>query len=756
MKKAGRIAGALMAAMIVVGLSPVTAKADNPIVQTIYTTDPAPMVYGDTLYVYTGHDEDGASYYDMRDWHCYSTKDMVNWQDHGVVCSLNTFSWAKSDAWAGQVIERNGKFYYYVPVIAKQGGNSIGVAVSDSPTGPFKDAIGRPLCQGASFIDPTVYVDPDGQAYLYFGNSNLYYVKLNRDMTSYSGGINRVYNISSSDKYIEGPWFYKRGSLYYMLYAAGGIPEHISYSTSTSPTGPWTYRGVIMPTEGKSFTNHCGIVDFKGHSYFFYHNGALPGGSGFARSVAVEEFKYNYDGSIPTIKMSKSGPSAIATLNPYTKVEAETICNSSGVETESCGEGTLNVAYIENGDWIKVKNVDFGNGANSFEARVASAYGGGRIELRLDGTNGKIIGTVDVGKTDGWQKYVTRTCDISGATGKHDLYFMFKGGNGSLMNFNYWKFIAASGTVQPDPEPTPDPGTQSGGQNVNNNQTARINDGWYYLKNTLSKKYLTVEGNRFNSWTNVCISTGTGAEGQKWYVTNTGDGYITLTSGLGNYMLDIQNGSAEDGANIGIYHGYSGDAQKFLVKNTGTNGVYTIATKASDKVRYLDVYEHRTADGSNVCQWLYYGNPNQQWQFEAINDQPSQDPEPVQPDPEPVVEEPDPIVVEPDPEPTPNPDPVVVSSGLELTYSINNWGSGYQISYKISNNTGSTVNGWTLKVNKNQVNIDSSWNVNVTTSGNYYVITPVDWNKTICDGSSIEFGSTGNGMIGNSFDYILE
>ncbi len=162
MKKVGRIAGALMAAMIVVGLSPVTAKADNPIVQTIYTTDPAPMVYGDTLYVYTGHDEDGASYYDMRDWHCYSTKDMVNWQDHGVVCSLNTFSWAKSDAWAGQVIERNGKFYYYVPVIAKQGGNSIGVAVSDSPTGPFKDAIGRPLCQGASFIDPTVYVDPDG------------------------------------------------------------------------------------------------------------------------------------------------------------------------------------------------------------------------------------------------------------------------------------------------------------------------------------------------------------------------------------------------------------------------------------------------------------------------------------------------------------------------------------------------------------------------------------------------------------------
>ncbi len=742
MKKGSKIAGALMAAMIVVGLSPVTAKADNPIVQAIYTTDPAPMVYGDTLYVYTGHDEDGASYYDMRDWHCYSTKDMVNWTDHGVVCSLNTFSWAKSDAWAGQVVERNGKFYYYVPVIAKQGGNSIGVAVSDSPTGPFKDALGRPLCQGYGFIDPTVFVDSDGQAYLYFGNPNLNYVKLNRDMISYSGGITKVNTTSNSfgyyqgrsSSYEEGPWFYKRGNLYYMLYSAGGIPEHIAYSTSLSPTGPWTYRGIIMPTEGKSFTNHCGVVDFKGHSYFFYHNGALPGGSGFARSVAVEEFKYNPDGSFPTIKMSTSGPSAIATLNPYTRVEAETICNSSGVETESCGEGTLNVGYIENGDWIKVKNVDFGSGAKSFEARVASAYGGGRIELRLDGTNGTLIGTVEVGSTNGWQNYVTKSCNISGVTGKHDLYFVFKGGSGSLMNFNYWKFTGDS-SAQQDPQPSTQPSTQPGGQNVNTNSTARIEDGWYYLKNTLSQKYLTVEGNQFNSWTNVCISSGTGAEGQKWYVTNTNDGYITLTSGLGNYMLDIANGKDEDGANIGIYNGYSGDAQKFVVKNTGKGGVYTIATKASNTVRYLDVYEHRTADGSNVCQWLYYGNPNQQWQFEKIEGQSQQQ------DPQ------------PEPEPTPSP---VVSSGLELTYSINNWGSGYQVSYKISNSTGKTVDGWTLKVNKNQVSIDSSWNVNITTSGDYYVITPVDFNRTIGDGSSIEFGSIGVGQIGSSFDYTLE
>ncbi len=746
MKKAKFIVGALLGTLLL-GMSPVTAKADNSIVQTIYTTDPAPMVYGDTVYVYTGHDEDGASYYDMRNWHCYSSKDMANWTDHGEIASLSTFSWASSDAWACQAVERNGKFYLYVPVIANSGGNAIGVAVSDSPTGPFKDAIGGPLVKGWSYIDPTVFVDSNGQAYLYFGNGSLYYVKLNSNMISYSGGINKV-STGYGSTYVEGPWFYKRGNLYYMLYAANGIPENIAYSTSTSPTGPWTYRGVIMPSEGKSFTNHCGVVDFKGHSYFFYHNGALPGGSGFARSVCVEEFKYNSDGSIPTIKMSTKGPDPIATVNPYTKVEAETICNSNGVETETCGEGTLNVSYIENGDWIKVANVDFGKGAKSFDARVASQFGGGKIELRLDGTNGKLIGSVDVAQTGGWQKYVTKSCDVTGATGKHDLYFVFKGNGGSLMNFNYWKFTAASGTtVTPDPTPSTET-TQPSGSNVNNNSTARINDGWYYLKNTNSQKYLTVEGNRFSNWTNVCISTGTGVDGQKWYVTNTYDGYVTLTSGLGDYMLDISNGSADDGANIGIYYGYSGDAQKFVVKNTKTSGVYTIATKASNQVRYIDVYEHKKNDGANVCQWLYYGNPNQEWVFEPVNTQTQPDPQPVvEPDPEPVVE--------PEPTPDPEPTPITVESGLELTYSINNWGSGYQISYKISNNTGSTVNGWTLKVNKNQVNIDSSWNVNITTSGDYYVITPVDFNKAIGNGSSVEFGSLGVGQIGTSFDYTL-
>ncbi len=296
-----------------------------------------------------------------------------------------------------------------------------------------------------------------------------------------------------------------------------------------------------------------------------------------------------------------------------------------------------------------------------------------------------------------------------------------------------------------DPEPTqPTQPTEP----TNPSGTVVIEDGWYYIKGVQSQKYLSVEGNRANGWTNVCINSGSGVDGQKWYVTNTNNGTVTLTSALGNFMLDVANGQDADSANIGIYQGYGGNAQQFVVKSTNNSGIYTIATKCSNEVRYLDVNGHRTDDGTNVIQYRYNGNQNQQWQFEKANGQ-SQPVDPQPSDPEPIVVEPDPepIIVEPDPEP--------VSTGLDFDYTINSWGSGYQVSYKIINNTGSTVNGWTLKVNKNQINIDSSWNVNIKVSGNYYVITPVDWNKTIYNGSSIEFGSIGVGSVGNSFDYEL-
>jgi len=177
------------------------------------------------------------------------------------------------------------------------------------------------------------------------------------------------------------------------------------------------------------------------------NQGALPGGSGYTRSVAVERFVYNSDGTIPTLKMTTAGPPQIGTLNPYVRVEAETMAWSVGIETEVCNEGGMAVSFINNGDYIKVRGVNFGSGAKSFSARVSSAASGGKIEVRLGSATGTLVGTCTVSGTGGWQTYTTVTCPISGATGTQDLFLRFTGsGSDSLFNFNWWQFDNGSGS----------------------------------------------------------------------------------------------------------------------------------------------------------------------------------------------------------------------------------------------------------------------------------------------------------------------
>ena len=432
--------------------SPNFVRGDNPIVQPIFTTDPAPIIHDGRVYLFTGHDEDGADYYDMRDWQLYSSADMANWQHHGSPASVETFPWASKDAWAGQVIERNGQFYFYVPIVdGASGSMSIGVGVSDNITGPYVDAIGGPLLVNGE-IDPTVFIDDDGQAYLYWGNPNLWYVTLNEDMVSYNGDLvqveltaegfgSREGNPDRPTQYEEGPWLYKRGDIYYMIYAGDCCPENIQYSTGPSATGPWTYGGIIMQAESGSVTNHPGIVEYEGTAYFFYHNTALPGGGGFTRSVSVESFAYNADGSIPEISMTTDGPEQVGALDPYVRQEAETIAWSEGIETEICSEGGMDVGLINDGDYIKVKGVAFGDGPTTFTASVASANAGGSIELRLGSKTGTVIGTCEVADTGGWQTWAMVTCPISEATGTNDLFFCFVGSSSDyLFNFDWWHF----------------------------------------------------------------------------------------------------------------------------------------------------------------------------------------------------------------------------------------------------------------------------------------------------------------------------
>ena len=158
---------------IIVAVTTLSVNAQNPVIHTCFSTDPAPMVYGDRVYVFTGHDEEGADFFWMNEWRLFSSADMVNWTDHGCPLAQGDLSWADDRAWAPQCIERNGKFYLYVPVHSRiSRGMAIGVAVADKIEGPYKDPLGKPLFENGSWdhIDPTVMIDADGQAYLYWGN----------------------------------------------------------------------------------------------------------------------------------------------------------------------------------------------------------------------------------------------------------------------------------------------------------------------------------------------------------------------------------------------------------------------------------------------------------------------------------------------------------------------------------------------------------------------------------------------------------
>ncbi len=448
-------------------LSATALWSQNPVICDRYTPDPAPYVHGDTLYLFVDHDEDVTqnNYFTMKDWLLYSTVDMVNWTYRGTPLTSATFSsWAKqdNDCWASQCIERNGKWYWYVTATIKgQAYPGIGVAVADSPAGPYRDPIKKPLVKGWFKIDPSVIIDDNGQAYLFYGNNMLWYAKLTKSMTAITGGEIEVktkdetafgpykgYNDDGTPKtnFEEASWIYKRGGKYYLEYAAGGVPEHWAYSTADKVTGPWTYQGKMMGLADNSFTIHGGSVEYKGHHYLFYHNGKLTGGGGYKRSTCIEEFTPNDDGTLPLIKATTKGVAPLQTLDPFVTQEAETINQCQGVKCEGDYNGCY-VSQISAGDYIKVRNVDFGeDGAQQFTAKV-------RVEkkctliVRIKSKSGTIKGRVALEPTNGeWQDF---TCNLtSPITGVNDLFFTFTGSGTSLFDFDSWQFGREASGIQ--------------------------------------------------------------------------------------------------------------------------------------------------------------------------------------------------------------------------------------------------------------------------------------------------------------------
>lgn len=461
------------------------AKADYPLFWQRYTADPSGIEYNGRLYLFCSHDtfspERGYGYF-MNDITCISTDDMKNWTDHGEVFSIKDAKWGPRLTWAPCVVIRDGKFYLYYG----NGDQGIGVAISDSPIGPYVDNNNGPIIDfqtpgvllydenhqliknrkdtpgaikgsenwGMWCFDPSVFVDDNEQAYLYFGGAhpnNSRIINLKRNMIEVDGAAIKP----NTPGFFEASFVHKYNGKYYYSYAGHffGFPASIEYVMSNEPMKGFCHPEIALPNPpaNDGFNNHHSIFQFKGEWYIAYHNRQVAYENGvqdqrsreYMRSVCIDRLYYNADGTIQEVIITRDGLKQLKPFNPYQRNEAETMAKGSGINSEAMKgkQGNRIVNEIHNGDYLKIRGVDFGKvGARNFFASVSSATTGGKIEIRLEGEKGLLLGTLSVPSTGDWNNWTTVSTNVIQMGGIFDLYLVFKGGSDELFRFDYWEF----------------------------------------------------------------------------------------------------------------------------------------------------------------------------------------------------------------------------------------------------------------------------------------------------------------------------
>jgi arabinoxylan arabinofuranohydrolase len=466
----------------------------NPLITQKFGADPYVMVYNGRVYVYMSsdaymYDSNGKvidnNYSNIKTITCVSSDDMVNWTDHGeipVAGSNGAAKWA-SNSWAPSVAHKviNGKEKFFLYFANNAG--SIGVLTADTPIGPWTDPLGKPMITSSTpgvngvvwLFDPAALVDDNGTGYLYFGGGipggnsptqnqianpkTSRVIKLNNDMIHTEGSAATI----DAPFIFEDSGMHKYNGKYYYSYCANFAGTHpagspaagtIAYMTGSSPMGPFTYAGTFLKNPGTFFgvggNNHHAVFQFKNQSYVTYHAQTLGKALGVTkgyRSPHINKLEYNSNGTIKDVQADMQGVPQVANLNPYIRTEAETIGWNGGISTEkSKASGSmvssinLDVTSINNGDWLAVSKANFGNGAKSFKANLASTVGG-KIEIYLDSLKGQLIGTLNVSPTGGEQQWKEMQCNVKSVSGVHNIYFKFTGNsNKNLFNIDYWQF----------------------------------------------------------------------------------------------------------------------------------------------------------------------------------------------------------------------------------------------------------------------------------------------------------------------------
>lgn len=431
------------------------ARMLNPISPPgLYIADPEVRQMPDgRIYLYGSRDEPGKTWC-SNSYNVLSTSDMVHWD-------VEQFSFATQGLgkqtnytdrvlYAPDCIHHEGKFYLYYCL--EGGGDDEGVAVGNSPYGPFKDG---KIIENAKGIDPSVFIDDDGQAYLFWGQGHAKGAKLSKDMLSIEGEVHDNLLTYEEHAFNEASSVRKRNGIYYYIY--GGHQRHgesncatLNYATATSPFGPYTYRGVIIDNWKSNkavVNNHGSIVEINGQWYIFYHRPTH--GWANMRKACVEPIHFNPDGSIQEVEMTTQGVGG--PINPLQRMDAARACEMSGnlMITVRRPNHDIPVEYlseIRNGDYAYWKYFDFTNAkANHFVCKTWGKNIDGTIEIRLDKPDGELIGMCNLKAMDGELAYAIHETSIKPVTGKHAVVLVFKGkdlqdNHQNLMNLEWFVF----------------------------------------------------------------------------------------------------------------------------------------------------------------------------------------------------------------------------------------------------------------------------------------------------------------------------
>lgn len=389
--------------------------AQNPLITHQFTADPSARVFGDRVYVYPSHDilankdRGREGWFCMEDYHVFSSANLSDWEDHGVIVTQNKVPWVKPDSysmWAPDCIERNGKYYFYFPSTPADttGGRGfrIGVAVADQPTGPF---IPQDLpIAGVRGIDPNVFIDKDGQAYLYWSQGNIYGAKLKENMTELASEPVIFQNLPTKGLK-EGPYLFERKGIYYLTYPhVENKTERLEYATSNSPLGPFKVTGVIMDETPGCWTNHHSIVEFKNQWLLFYHANDLSPSFDKARSIRADYLSFNDDGTIVKVKPTLRG---IGVTKATDKIQIDRYSEISGIGAEVGFIDTLKkidgwkVQLKGLNDWVSYNNVDFGKQKlKAIQIKVKSESGS-QLVVKSKKDN-QTLAKINVPKTNNW------------------------------------------------------------------------------------------------------------------------------------------------------------------------------------------------------------------------------------------------------------------------------------------------------------------------------------------------------------------